>query len=365
MILTRIIATALFVSSLGLSRFVPAPAACDVCHDQKTVQCPNCEGKGTFLDKCPTCEGKGKMPCPIEGCGTTKKGMLPCPNKSCVKGMIPWEGGDKDSCHICSGRGAIDCPTCNDSEVTCFRCAGKHTVQWGCLDCRSTGRLPCPKCQLRVDASDCVWCHGAHDLTCPRCKGSGNELFVCPVCRGTDKAYCTECLGLGKVACDTCHGTGWKRYKMVDRSGVNHGSGGRRQCDSCNGTGTETCPQGKDRQLPCWIGNVLKRWKHVEGKLVASCLWCDGDKHLPCGGCYRGEQRGLEISARVLAKANHHAEAATMLRAALARAQAYFARGPQGEVKSPDDLAKFNRARSDTLARIEGEIATEEKTPAK
>jgi hypothetical protein len=336
--------------------------SCDVCHDESTVRCPTCEGKGTFLDKCPTCDGKGTMPCPIADCGTTTKGMRPCPNPACEKGKIHWEGGDVDPCRLCGGRGAIDCAACNDSVVTCMRCAGKHTIQWACLDCRATGRVPCPKCQVRIDASDCPWCHGAPDLACPRCKGTGNDQLVCPVCKGTDKAYCPDCRGLGKIACSGCLGTGSMRYKMVDRSGRDHGSGGRRSHEDCNGTGVVPCPAGKDRTVPCWVGDKFRGCKHDHGKLVTNCFWCDGTKHLPCGGCDRGDHRAFEVSARVLAQTNHHTDAAAMFRVALARAQAYFARGPQEKPKTPDDLAAFNRRRSDTLGRLESEIATEEKS---
>ncbi len=339
-----------------------ASAACDVCKDEESVTCTGCSGKGSTTEKCFQCESKGKVSCFIDGCGALGKGLLPCPNPACAKGSVKWEDEHVDPCRLCSGRGTVDCPICNDSELPCLRCQGKRSLTWPCLDCRTSGRVPCPLCQVQPDETTCAWCRGSAEWNCPRCKSAGTEILQCPLCRGSGKAICPDCTGLGKVACKSCHGTGWMRIKLVDRkTKADRGAGGRHRHDDCQGKGTVPCPAGDARKADCWMALRLKSWKHENGKLVASCQWCGGEKRLRCGGCDSGGFRVLEVSAQMLSRADHPGEAAALLRSAIARAEAYFARGPRAETKTPEEVTAFTRRRSETLARLQGALAAAEK----
>lgn len=350
---------ALFVALLSVlpptEGAISSESPCALCRGENTVACPSCDAKGKFTDRCDSCEGRGKNPCGMKACGTVGKGLLPCPNSACEKGNMLWEDGSKEPCRLCAARGTIDCPICSDSEVPCYRCEGKRTQQRPCLDRRASGRLPCPLCRVSAESKTCAWCNGSRESPCLRCRSTGTESLVCPLCRGTDQAFCPHCAGLGKIACKNCYGTGWIRLKTWG-SGKHVARAGKERHDACQGKGWQPCPVSKERRVACWMVSPSSRFTHKDGKVVADCTQCGGRKHLDCMGCAQGEFRALEISAAILRTTNHHAQEAALLGAALKKAEEYFARGAVGARSSESEVAKHELRRRETLARLQAAL---------
>ena len=78
------------------------------------------------------------------------------------------------TCHTCGGTGKILCPTCHGQCYLerCVRCNGTgemwnpdHTINYGCIYCKGTGRRKCETC-LYIDVPQGT-------IPCRRCNGTG------------------------------------------------------------------------------------------------------------------------------------------------------------------------------------------------
>lgn len=155
---------------------------CDECGGDGTVDCPDCNGFGNYIDEpCKYCEGTG---------------------------YISWD----KKCRHCGGSGRFvrKCKRCDgDGRIQCRRCDGEGG--WSCEECNGTGK--CSHCK-GVGSFTCKACQGTG--RCGKCKGKGK--IWCPDCRGTGK--CIDCTGTGQITCPRCKGLGeyqtYKSYKLSD-----------------------------------------------------------------------------------------------------------------------------------------------------
>lgn len=154
---------------------------CDECGGDGTVDCPECNGSGNYIDEsCKYCEGTGYI-------------------------------RDK-KCRHCGGSGQFVriCKRCDGcGRIRCGTCAGNGG--WRCKACNGTGK--CSHCR-GVGSFTCKACHGKG--RCGKCRGKGN--IWCPRCKGTGK--CVSCIGTSQITCPRCKGLGeyqtYSSYKLSD-----------------------------------------------------------------------------------------------------------------------------------------------------
>lgn len=104
---------------------------CPVCHGEKEVVCPSCDGKGGHQCK--------RQHFPREG------NFIKCTKYGCYNGNIHSTANQPHprgytQCPKCKGSGYIECPDCHGSMwVTCEKCGGDKKVV--CEKCEGTGVL--------------------------------------------------------------------------------------------------------------------------------------------------------------------------------------------------------------------------------
>src|SRR3990172_8967605 len=88
--------------------FVP----CRECHGEQYVKCPNCQGKGSFVNQIEVKKGES---------GKSRKEELTF------------------NCSVCFGEGKIVCPTCSGLSKLPHSCRGTGKVE--CKNCKGTGQV--------------------------------------------------------------------------------------------------------------------------------------------------------------------------------------------------------------------------------
>lgn len=236
------------------------------------------------------------------------------------------------------------------TDFPCVPCAGKKKIQSACFDCRETGTILCPLCEVKPETAPCALCGGAPGPECARCAASGRMTVTCFACRGSDKAACFECYGSGRRVCPGCDATGVERFKLVNTTTGSETNGGKTSHSACGGKGTIDCPDCQDRKAACWMARDRKNG-HEHGKYRVECERCYGQGKVECGGCSRGSHRGLEIAAEVLRGAGKNAEAIPLLKEAMKRATRWFDAKKSAD-ESAEDVEARVAARDAALARI-------------
>jgi len=110
-----------------------AESGCDCCGGDETVECYECNGRGSFrcqncdegTIECDTCGGAHEMECTdCDGAGTNE---------------------DDSECSGCSGTGTHTCENCGGEDIECGECSGEGRIE--CDDCEGAGQVSCPECQ--------------------------------------------------------------------------------------------------------------------------------------------------------------------------------------------------------------------------
>ena len=123
-----------------------APRQCPTCKGAKSVNCPECDGKGVArVDRqdCEACNGKGGGRCGF--CRGT--GRARCGNCNGTGRVL----GGAMPCNECRG-GIARCTKCGgDGNLKCSKCKGTgvFTIVTPCARCRGNKASPCPKCDAK------------------------------------------------------------------------------------------------------------------------------------------------------------------------------------------------------------------------
>jgi hypothetical protein len=161
-----------------------ADKLCQACHGNRVTRCPDCRGTGhdhAASADCAKCKGEGEVQCAQPRC---VGGRVPCTNK-CIKlteGTWVKKEDGKRWRTIKMGKGSLQLSEAHAGELwveengqpvnkgKCPTCAGATTI--ACARCEATGKMPCPTCVAKKDASDCPTCDGGK-VSCSTCEGTG------------------------------------------------------------------------------------------------------------------------------------------------------------------------------------------------
>lgn len=106
------------------------------------------------LNTCDVCSGTKKKLCELcGGNGSTSGSWLPCPGEGCTKET----GNFKPGCTVCHSSGQVA------EQRVCACCGGKKEMT--CPRCRGTGEFPTGRE------------HGLRDLTAPKCSACDGSLY--------------------------------------------------------------------------------------------------------------------------------------------------------------------------------------------
>lgn len=120
-------------------------------------ECRRCGGEGKIVEHCKYCDGNGEKYCSTCG-GDGVRNCGYCFGSGSVR------------CGHCRGRGTVN----NDTEY-CPKCNGDRNVD--CENCYGKGTVACPNSNCRNGVETCRLCNGTglHEWGCPNCRGTGRE----------------------------------------------------------------------------------------------------------------------------------------------------------------------------------------------
>jgi len=132
------------------------------------VGCEKCDGTGQV--DCRKCKGLGEILCKARGC---RLGMVTIERDGHIVKTTTFR---TEKCRVCGGKGSTPC-----------------------LECRTTGRSQCSKCDGSGLRELCSKCDGLGVVDCRRCKGEGTYKDApCPLCKGEKQTLCPTCKGEGR-----------------------------------------------------------------------------------------------------------------------------------------------------------------------
>lgn len=169
--------------------------------EEKTVECPECDGSRYLKQTCSACGGYASTTSYTTG--TTPKACSTCSGSGYIR------------CNKCNGHGTRTCPYCDMGTNRCLSCKGSGMLLIGnqminCPACKGKGYQDCLLCtngRMDCDCKDgwmiCESCWGSgkrgqesfsetKTIDCTSCNGSGQTQIVCPRCEGSGEITITK-----------------------------------------------------------------------------------------------------------------------------------------------------------------------------